>query len=76
MAQVVSGLRMGNGFSILFGTADPNSTAAPPDVAGASVDYCYFRLGTSSAATWLYRCSASAQFVNGVLNVPAVWVAK
>jgi hypothetical protein len=76
MSQVLSGLRLGNNFSILFGTADPNSATAPPDVAGAAIDYAYFRLGTGSASTWIYRCSASAVFGNGVLITPATWVAK
>ena len=76
MAQVLSGLRLGNGFSILFGTADPNATTAPPDVAGAAIDYAYFRLGTGSAASWLYRCSQGAAFANGKIVTPAVWTAK
>ena len=76
MSQILSGLRLGNGFSILFGTADPNATTAPPDVAGAAIDYAYFRLGTNSASTWLYRCSQSATFSNGKITTPAVWVAK
>ena len=76
MAQIISGHRFGNGFTLLFGTADPNSAAAPPDVQGAGVDWAYFRLGTGSASTWLYRCSASAIFSNGVLTTPAVWTAK
>jgi hypothetical protein len=76
MSQILSGLRLGNGFSILFGTSDPNSATAPPDVQGAAIDWCYFRLGTGSAATWLYRCSASAVFDNGQLISPATWVAK
>ncbi len=76
MSQILSGLRLGNGFSILFGTADPNSALAPPDVQGAAIDYCYFRLGTGSANTWLYRCSTSAAVVNGKVTTPAVWTAK
>jgi hypothetical protein len=76
MSQVLSGLRLGNGFSILFGVTDPNSATAPPDVAGASIDYAYFRLGTGSANTWIYRCSAGAIFDNGVLIQAATWVAK
>lgn len=76
MAQVLSGHRFGNGFTILFGTADPNSASAPPDIAGGQIDYAYFRLGTGSGSTWLYRCSASAVFQNGVIVTPAVWTAK
>ena len=76
MAQVLSGHRFGPGFSILFGTADPNSASAPPDVQGAAIDYAYFRLGTGSANTWLYRCSTGAAFTNGTLTTPAVWTAK
>jgi len=76
MSQVLSGLRLGNGFSILFGTSDPNSASAPADVRSAAVDYAYFRLSTGSPNTWMYRCSASATFQNGEIVTPAVWVAK
>jgi len=76
MSQVLSGLRLGNGFSILFGAADPNSASAPADVKGAAIDYAYFRLGTGSANTWLYRCSTAAVFTNGTLTTAAVWTAK
>jgi hypothetical protein len=76
MSQILSGLRLGNGFSVLFGVSDPNSASAPPDVAGAAVDYCYFRLGTGSASTWLYRCSTAAVLTNGKVTTPAVWTAK
>ena len=77
MSQILSGLRLGNGFSILFGSVDPNSASAPADVQGASVDYAYFRLGTGSASTWLYRCDTSATFAaGGVLQTPAHWTAK
>ncbi len=76
MSQVLSGLRFGPGFSILFGSADPNSASAPADVQGATVDYAYVRLGTGSGNTWLYRCSASAVLSNGVIVTPAVWTAK
>ena len=75
MAQILSGLRLGNGFSILFGTADPNATNAPADVKGASVDYCYFRLASGNTSTWFYRCTASAVFQNGAIITPAVWAA-
>lgn len=76
MSQVLSGLRLGNGFSVLFGVADPNSASAPADVQSAAVDYCYFRLGTGSANTWLYRCSTGAVISNGKIVTPAVWTAK
>jgi len=76
VAQVLSGLRLGNGFSILFGTADPNSATAPLDIAGGQLDYAYFRLGTGSASTWLYRCSTGAVFANGKIVTPATWTAK
>jgi hypothetical protein len=76
MAQVLSGHRFGNGFTILFGSSDPNSASAPPDVAGAAIDYAYFRLGTGSGNTWLYRCSTGAIYANGVITTPAVWTAK
>lgn len=76
MAQVLSGLRLGAGFSVLFGSADPNAASAPADVKGAALDWVYFRLGTGSASTWLYRCSTAAVIVNGVTSVPAVWTAK
>jgi hypothetical protein len=76
MAQIISGHRFGNGFTILFGTVDPNGSGAPPDVQGAAVDYAYFRLGTGSASTWLYRCSTGATITNGVVTTPAVWTAK
>jgi hypothetical protein len=75
MSQVLSGLRLGNGFSILFGTADPNSASAPTDVQAASVDYCYFRLNTGNTATWIYRCTTSATTTNGKVVTPAVWAA-
>jgi hypothetical protein len=75
MSQVISGIRLGNGFSILFGTADPNASDGPADVKAAGVDYAYFRLGTGSGATWLYRCSQGATFENGVLIQAAVWTA-
>jgi hypothetical protein len=76
MSQVLSGVRLGNNFSILFGVSDPNSATAPPDVAGAAIDYAYFRLGTNSASTWIYRCSTGATFQNGVLLSAAIWTAK
>jgi len=76
MSQIVSGLRLGSNFTILFGTADPNAADAPPDVTGAAVDYANFRLGTGSAATWLYRCSSGATFQNGELLSAAIWTAK
>jgi hypothetical protein len=75
MSQILSGYRFGPGFSILFGTADPNSASAPNDVKGAAIDYCYFRLGTGNTSTWLYRCTASAVFSNGVIVTPAIWAA-
>ena len=75
MSQILSGLRLGNGFSILFGSADPNAATAPADVKGASVDYCYFRLASGSTSTWIYRCTTSGVFQNGVLITPAVWAA-
>jgi hypothetical protein len=76
MPQVLSGHRFGPGFTILFGSTDPNAASAPPDVAGAAIDYCYFRLGGNSASTWLYRCSTGATITDGVIVVPAVWTAK
>jgi len=76
MSQVLSGHRFGNGFTILFGSSDPNSASAPPDVAGAAIDYAYFRLGAGSASTWLYRCSTGAVISNGTITTPAVWTAK
>lgn len=76
MSQTLSGLRLGNGFSILFGSADPNASNAPADVRGAAVDYAYFRLGSGSGSTWLYRCSAGAVFTNGILTTAATWTAK
>ena len=76
MSQILSGLRLGNGFSILFGTSDPNASTAPSDVKGAGVDWCYFRLGSGSASTWLFRCSTGATFQNGTLLSAAVWTAK
>jgi hypothetical protein len=75
MAQVLSGHRFGPGFTILYGSADPNSPTAPLDVQGASADYCYFRLASGNSSTWLYRCSVSAIFQNGVITTPATWVA-
>jgi hypothetical protein len=75
MSQVISGQRFGPGFTVLFGSADPNSTAAPPDVQSGQIDYAYFRLGSGNASTWLYRCSVSAVFQNGVITTPATWVA-
>jgi hypothetical protein len=75
MSQILSGIRLGNGFSILFGNADPNASTAPADVQGGQIDYCYFRLGSNSTSTWLYRCTASAVFSNGVLITAAVWAA-
>ena len=75
MSQVISGLRLGAGFTILFGASDPNSASAPSDVKNASVDYAYFRLGTGNTSTWIYRCTASAVFSNGVLTTAAVWAA-
>ncbi len=76
MSQILSGLRLGSGFSILFGAADPNSASAPPDVQGGALDYAYFRLGAGSANTWLYRCSTGAVLANGKVTTPAVWTAK
>jgi hypothetical protein len=76
MSQVLSGHRLGPGFTILFGSGDPNSASAPPDVQSAAIDYAYFRLGTGSASTWLYRCSTGATVTNGVITTPAVWTAK
>lgn len=76
MSQILSGLRLGNGFSVLFGTSDPNSALAPLDVQGAAVDYAYFRLGTGSPNTWLYRCSTGAVITNGKIVTPATWTAK
>jgi hypothetical protein len=66
-----------NGFSILVGAEDPNGASASASVQAAAVDYCYFRLGTGSAATWLYRCDVSAVFgAGGVLTSAAHWTAK
>jgi len=76
MSQILSGLRLGNGFSILFGASDPNSASAPADVKGAAIDWCYFRLGSGAGSTWLYRCSTGAVFSNGVLISSAVWTAN
>jgi hypothetical protein len=76
MSQILSGLRFGAGFTILFGASDPNSATAPPDVRAAAIDYAYFRLNTGSASTWIYRCSQSAVFSNGQLIQAAVWTAK
>ena len=75
MSQVLSGLRLGNGFSILFGTADPNTATAPKDVQSAGVDWIYFRVQSGSVSTWMYRCSAGAVFSNGILAQAAVWTA-
>lgn len=75
MSQVISGLRLGNGFSILFGSSDPNSASAPRDVQSAGVDWIYFRLGTGAVATWMYRCSSGAVIANGQLVTAAVWTA-
>jgi hypothetical protein len=75
VSQIFSGLRFGNGFSVLFGTADPNSATAPDDIQRGVVDYAYFRLGTGSATTWLYRCSKSAVIQSGAIVAPAVWTA-
>ncbi len=76
MSQVLSGLRLGAGFSILFGGSDPNSASAPGDVRAAGLDYIYFRLGSGSAATWIYRCSVGATFQNGQILTAAIWTAK
>ncbi len=76
MSQILSGLRLGNGFSVLFGTSDPNAANAPPDVQGAALDFVFFRLGTGSPSTWLYRCSTGAVIANGVVTQRAVWTAK
>jgi hypothetical protein len=76
MSQILSGLRLGPGFTILYGTSDPNSAAALADVKAAAIDWCYFRLGSASASTWLYRCSTGAVFQNGTLFSAATWVAK
>jgi hypothetical protein len=76
MSQVLSGHRFGNGFSLLFGSSDPNSASAPVDIQSGQIDYMYIRLGTGSANTWLYRCSTGAVITNGVVTTPAVWTAK
>jgi hypothetical protein len=76
MSQVISGLRLGPGFTILYGSVDPNSASAPSDVRGAALDYAYFRLGSGAGSTWLYRCSTGATIVNGVLVTAAVWTAN
>jgi hypothetical protein len=59
----------------LFGSADPNSAAAPSDVKSAGVDWLYFRIASGSVATWQYRCSSGAAFTNGTLTTAAVWTA-
>ena len=77
MAQVISGQRFGNGFTLLFGNYDPNNPPPNADAALGNVDWMYIRLGSGSANTWIYRCSASAVIGSGgVLQTPATWVAK
>jgi hypothetical protein len=74
MSQVLSGLRLGNNFSVLFGSGDPNLSTAF-DVQSAAVDYAFFRLGSGNSSTWLYRCVTAGVVSNGVVITPAVWVA-
>ena len=69
------GLRLANHFTILSGQGDPN-VSITPDVKGASQNSVFFRSDAPDANNWLYRCSASAVFGNGVLLTAATWTAK
>jgi len=77
MSQAISGHRVGNGFTILFGNYDPNNTPAGADALTGYLDWVYFRLGSGSAATWLYRCDTSVVLgAAGAILQPAHWTAK
>jgi hypothetical protein len=68
------GVRFGQGFALLFGVGDPNLSTTP-DVTNANVNSIFFRTDAPSTSVWLYRCTVSGSYANGVLVTPAQWSA-
>jgi hypothetical protein len=75
MSQVLSGLRLGPGFSILYGVGDPSASTSA-SVKGAALNYAFFRTDAPDSSHWLYVCTKAAVVSNGIVTTPAVWTAK